>query len=87
MTAVVVDASCFTLPYDYSLCDALGDQGCRVILARSEFQAGEWNRTPSAFEAWNHFYRLSHGKNRRGVFSRLRMLRLLLRMRRCMVLP
>jgi glycosyltransferase involved in cell wall biosynthesis len=70
MTAVVVDASCFTLPYDYSLCDALGDQGCRVILARSEFQAGEWNRTPSAFEAWNHFYRLSHGKKRRGVFSR-----------------
>jgi glycosyltransferase involved in cell wall biosynthesis len=71
MTAVVVDASCFTLPYDYSLCDALGDQGCRVILARSEFQAGEWNRTPATFEAWNHFYRLSHGKKRRGVFSRL----------------
>ena len=27
MTSVVVDASCFSLPYDYSLCDALGEQG------------------------------------------------------------
>jgi glycosyltransferase involved in cell wall biosynthesis len=66
MTTVVVDASCFSLPYDYSLCDALGDQGCRVLLARSEFPVGEWNRPASTFGAWNHFYRLSHGKKRQG---------------------
>ncbi|MGA9800302.1 MAG: glycosyltransferase family 4 protein [Terriglobales bacterium] len=71
MTSVVVDASCFTLPYDYSLCDALAEQGCRVFLARSEFLAGEWTRSASGFESWNHFYRLSHGKKRRGVFAPL----------------
>jgi glycosyltransferase involved in cell wall biosynthesis len=71
ITSVVVDASCFSLPYDYSLCDALGHQGCRVFLARSEFLAGEWSRAASTFEAWNHFYRLSHGKKRTGVFAPL----------------
>jgi glycosyltransferase involved in cell wall biosynthesis len=71
MTSVVVDASCFSLPYDYSLCGALGDQGCRVFLARSEFLAGQWTRAASGFEAWNHFYRLSHGKKRPGIFSPL----------------
>ena len=71
MTSVVVDASCFSLPYDYSLCDALADQGCRVFLARSEFLAGEWTRTADRFEAWKHFYPLSHGKKRQGVFAPL----------------
>jgi glycosyltransferase involved in cell wall biosynthesis len=71
VTTVIVDASCFSLPYDYSLCDALGDRGCRVFLARSEFLAGEWTRTASGFEAWNHFYRWSHGKKRQGVFAPL----------------
>jgi len=71
INTVVVDASCFSLPYDYSLCDALGDQACRVFLARSEFLAGEWSRAPSKFEAWNHFYRLSHRRKRYGVFSPL----------------
>ena len=58
VTSVVVDASCFSLPYDYSLCDALADEGCRVFLARSEFLAGEWTRRANRFEAWNHFYSL-----------------------------
>jgi glycosyltransferase involved in cell wall biosynthesis len=71
MTTVVVDASCFSLPYDYSLCDALGNEGCRVFLVRSEFLAGEWIRRAFGFEAWNHFYRLSHGKKRRGIFAPL----------------
>ncbi len=71
MTTVVVDASCFSLPYDYSLCDALGNEGCRVFLVRSEFLAGEWIRRARGFEAWNHFYRLSHGKKRRGIFAPL----------------
>src|SRR5579862_2055754 len=69
MTSVVVDASCFTLPYDYSLCNALAEQGCRVFLARSEFLAGEWTRSASGFESWNHFYRLSHDKKRQRVFA------------------
>ena len=69
VTSVVVDASCFSLPYDYSLCDALADEGCRVFLARSEFLAGEWTRRANRFEAWNHFYSRSHRKKRRGIFA------------------
>jgi glycosyltransferase involved in cell wall biosynthesis len=60
MTSVMVDTSCFTLPYDYSLCDALGEQGCRVILERSEFRAFEWVRPASSFRVSSHFYRLSN---------------------------
>ena len=60
MNSVMVDASCFTLPYDYSLCDALGEQGCRVILERSEFRAFEWLRPASSFRISNHFYRFSN---------------------------
>ncbi len=71
ITSVVVDASCFSLPYDYSLCEALADQGCRVFLARSEFLAGEWTRTADRFEAWKHFYPLSHSKKRQGAFAPL----------------
>src|SRR5579864_8542836 len=59
LTAVMVDASCFTLPYDYSLCDALGEQGCRVILERSDFRAFEWVRPASSFQTSNKFYRFS----------------------------
>lgn len=59
LTAVMVDASCFTLPYDYSLCDALGEQGCRVILERSEFRAFQWVRPASSFELSNQFYRFT----------------------------
>ncbi len=69
MTAVVVDASCFSLPYDYSLCNALGREGCRVILARSEFRVSKWKQPASAFEVWNHFYRRSH-QAKPGVFSK-----------------
>jgi glycosyltransferase involved in cell wall biosynthesis len=59
LTAVMVDASCFTLPYDYSLCDALGEQGCRVILERSEFRAFQWVRPASSFQLSNQFYRFT----------------------------
>ncbi len=67
LTAVVVDASCFSLPYDYSLCEALGREGCRVILARSQFRAGAWTRPASGFEVWDHFYRRSHRRNPAGI--------------------
>jgi len=71
VTSVVVDASCFSLPYDYSLCDALAGQGCRIFLARSEFRAGEWTRPANGFEVCSYFYRLSHGKKRQGISAPL----------------
>ena len=66
LTAVMVDASCFTLPYDYSLCDALGEQGCRVILERSEFRAFEWVRPASSFQVSNKFYGFTQRAQLRG---------------------
>jgi len=71
MTSVMVDASCFTLPYDYSLCDALGEQGCRVILERSEFRAFEWVRPASSFQVSNDydFYRFSQRVQLNGRFK------------------
>lgn len=69
VTAVVVDASCFSLPYDYSLCDALARDGHRVVLARSEFRGTQWKRPANGFEVWNHFYHASHQK-RSGALSR-----------------
>ena len=59
-SAVVVDPSCYSLPYDYSLCEALTWQGCRVTLARSEFLYAKWDH-PRSFEDWSHFYPLAHG--------------------------
>ncbi len=60
MCVAMVDASCFSLPYDYSLCEALGSEGHRVVLVRSEFRGTQWKRNASEFEVWNHFYRKSH---------------------------
>jgi len=59
-SVVVVDPSCYSLPYDYSLCEALAQHGCRVTLARSEFLYAKWSH-PRSFEDWNHFYPLAHG--------------------------
>jgi glycosyltransferase involved in cell wall biosynthesis len=58
LTVVVVDSSCFSLPYDYSLCDALQQQGCRIVFVRGKVLVTSWTR-PATFEVWNHFYRLS----------------------------
>jgi len=69
VTAVVVDASCFSLPYDYSLCDALARDGHRIVLARSEFRGTQWKRSANGFEVWNHFYHASH-KKKSGALSR-----------------
>lgn len=59
ISVLVVDPSCFTLPYDYSLCDALGRSGCAVNLVRSEFMHTPW-QTSTSFQVWNHFYQRSH---------------------------
>ena len=45
-SVVMVDASCFSLPYDYSLCEALKERGCPVTLVRSELVHTPW-ATPS----------------------------------------
>jgi len=59
-SVVVVDPSCYSLPYDYSLCEALARHGCRATLARSEFLYAKWNH-PRSFEDWKHFYPSAHG--------------------------
>lgn len=58
---VIVDASCFSLPYDYSLCEGLAGRGADVILARSEFLHSLWRWPTQSFEDWQHFYPLCHG--------------------------
>jgi len=64
MLAVVTDPSCFSLPYDYSLCNALHVAGCGVILARSKYLYDQWE--PSwPFASWDAFYEITHGLGRR----------------------
>ncbi len=69
LRVVIVDPACFTLPYDYSLCEGLARQGLVVTLARSEFLHSSWRWPTRSFEDWEHFYPLCHGyarKHRRG---------------------
>ncbi len=69
LRVVVVDPSSFSLPYDYSLCEALALGGAEVILARSEFLHSSWRWPAKSFEDWQHFYPLCHAyarKHRRG---------------------
>jgi glycosyltransferase involved in cell wall biosynthesis len=69
-SVMVVDSSCFTLPYDYSLCEALACHGCAVTLVRSESANTPW-RTPTSFKVWNHFYERSHARARKGAIGPL----------------
>ena len=62
-SVLVVDASCFSLPYDYSLCEALAGRGCAVTLVRSEFVHTPW-QAANSFKVWNHFYERSHARPR-----------------------
>jgi glycosyltransferase involved in cell wall biosynthesis len=69
-SVLMVDASCFSLPYDYSLCDALAGRGCAVTLLRSEFVHTPWSAT--SFLARNYFYQRSHAASgSRGVLWKL----------------
>jgi glycosyltransferase involved in cell wall biosynthesis len=68
MSVVVVDASCYSLPYDYSLCNALGREGCRVVLARSEYRQ-PWKGSADTFEDWKHFYCRTRSAERRQFFQ------------------
>lgn len=57
---MMVDPSCFSLPYDHSLCEALVRNGCHVTLARSKFLDIDWNYQTS-YTVWEDFYRFTHG--------------------------
>src|SRR5690348_11995339 len=59
VSVVVVDPSCFSLPYDYSLCHALFATGCEVTLARSRFLYDEWAFS-GPFASWDRFYEFTH---------------------------
>ena len=58
-SVVVVDASCFTLPYDYSLCNALVRGGCEVLLVQSEFLYANWD-LHNSFKVSKHFYQRTY---------------------------
>lgn len=55
----IVDPSCYSLPYDYSLCEALTGQGCKVALERSRFLHGDV-QFPCTFSVREEFYRVTH---------------------------
>jgi glycosyltransferase involved in cell wall biosynthesis len=70
-SVLVLDPSCFSLPYDYSLCEALASRGCAVTLVRSEFvHTSSWQAATS-FKVWSHFYQRSHARPRRRAFGLL----------------
>ncbi len=71
LRVVIVDASCFSLPYDYSLCEGLARRRAEVILARSEFLHSSWRWPTQGFKDWQHFYPLCHGYARKYRGSRL----------------
>jgi glycosyltransferase involved in cell wall biosynthesis len=59
LSVVVVDPSCFSLPYDSSLCHALFATGCEVTLARSRFLYDNWAFS-GPFASWDRFYEFTH---------------------------
>jgi glycosyltransferase involved in cell wall biosynthesis len=75
MSTAIVDASCYSLPYDRSLCLALSEAGCEVMLARSKFPY-ELQERSEPFLTWDGFYSLTH---RLGVPPARRRIRMLLK--------
>jgi glycosyltransferase involved in cell wall biosynthesis len=63
-SAVIVDASSYSLPYDSSLANALCELDCSVSLARSEFLHSPWGIS-NTFNEWIGFYRASCGLAKR----------------------
>ena len=55
LSVVVVDPRGYTPPYDYSLCNALLEHGCEVLLASTELGQVEW-KIDGHFPRWNNFY-------------------------------
>jgi glycosyltransferase involved in cell wall biosynthesis len=65
LRVVVVDPSCFSLPYDYSLCEGLTRLGAEVTLARSAFLHSQWHWPTRNFDDWEHFYPVCHAYARK----------------------
>jgi len=59
LSVMVVDPSSFSPAYDYSLCDALAQAGCRVTLAQGGTQSPQFSQART-FDLWSKFYRTSY---------------------------
>jgi glycosyltransferase involved in cell wall biosynthesis len=57
LSVVVADPRGYTPPYDYSLCNALAEKDCEVLLACTELGQVKWN-LEAAFPVWNAFYEM-----------------------------
>lgn len=59
MRVAILDPSCFTVPYDTSLCNGLVKQGCQVLFVGS----CDYNILSNYhinYEYWNHFYKFAN---------------------------
>jgi glycosyltransferase involved in cell wall biosynthesis len=59
LSAMMIDASNYSLAYDRGLCAALSQQGCKVTLARSENLYGD-GEVKDPFAVWKAFYPRVH---------------------------
>jgi len=59
MRIVIIDPSCFSMPYDHSLCEALAKQECQVLFIGSQSPYDQWKH-PTSYKRWDHFYRLTN---------------------------
>src|SRR6266705_3323906 len=71
ISVAVIDPGCFSISYDYALCDALKRNGCDVTIDRSHDLHSEpffaaWDRAAS-FGVRKHFYRLTHAARSRDA--------------------
>ena len=55
LSVIVVDPRGYTPPYDYSLCEALSQNNCDVLLACTQLGEVQWNFNAS-FPVWHEFY-------------------------------
>ncbi len=59
MKAAIIDPSCFTMPYDHALCEALIDNGCSVTFLGSRYLYGTWSKRAEYIRI-NLFYNLTN---------------------------
>src|SRR5690242_6132801 len=57
LSVIVVDPRGYTPPYDYSLCEALSQSNCDVLLACTELGNVQWALSGS-FPVWRDFYKI-----------------------------
>jgi len=71
MKVVIIDPSCFTMPYDHCLCNALSHRGCEVYFIGSRYLYGKWEYSAD-YQRINHFYRFTNWLYNRpnGIFRK-----------------